>query len=98
MSESKIYVGNLSFKTTDDELAHLFAEHGAVVTASVVTDKDSGRSRGFGFVEMSSAQEAKSAIDALNGAMVEGRSLTVTVAKPREPRGGGDRGGRAQRW
>ena len=90
----RLYVGNLSFDTTDDQLAQLFSEHGTVSRASVVTDRDTGRSRGFGFVEMQNDAQAKSAIDALNGAMVAGRTLTVNVAKPRENRGSdGRRGG-----
>ena len=100
MAENKLYVGNLSFNTTDDELAQIFAEHGQVQRASIVTDRDTGRSRGFGFVEMGNDQEAQSAIQALNGAMVEGRSLTVNLARPREndrPRRGGGGGG-GGRW
>ena len=94
MPENKLYVGNLSFNTTDDALAQLFADHGTVTSASVVTDRETGRSRGFGFVEMTTDQEAQNAIKALNGTMVEGRSLTVNLAKPREDRGGrGGRGG-----
>ena len=96
MSDSKLYVGNLSFQTTDDQLAQLFAEFGTVATASVVTDRDTGRSRGFGFVEMSSPDAANSAIQSLNGQMVEGRNITVSIARPREG-GGGPRGGREGR-
>lgn len=91
MSENKLYVGNLSFSTTDDQLAQLFAPFGTVGSASVVTDRETGRSRGFGFVEMSTDVAAKAAIGGLDGTMVEGRSLTVNLAKPRE---GGPRGGR----
>jgi RNA recognition motif-containing protein len=88
-----IYVGNLSFETTADDLLQLFGEHGTVERAQIVTDRDTGRSRGFGFVEMSSGGEA--AIAALNGAQYQGRSLTVNEARPREdrPRSGGGRGG-----
>jgi RNA recognition motif-containing protein len=93
MSENKLYVGNLSFKTTDDQLAQLFSAHGTVGRASVVTDRDTGRSRGFGFVEMGTADEATAAINALNGQMVDGRTLQVNVARPREDRGGGGGGG-----
>ena len=93
-SENKIYVGNLSFQTTDDQLAQLFSAHGPVGRASVVTDRDTGRSRGFGFVEMQTPEGARAAIAALNGQMFEGRSLTVNVAKPREGGGGGGGGGR----
>jgi RNA recognition motif-containing protein len=97
MSENKLFVGNLSFQTSDDQLAQLFAEFGTVGRASVVTDRETGRSRGFGFVEMASDQEAKAAISALDGTMVEGRNIQVNVARPRENNGGGrggDRGGR----
>jgi RNA recognition motif-containing protein len=93
MSENKLYVGNLSFQTTDDQLAQLFAEHGTVSRASVVTDRESGRSRGFGFVEMGTPEQAQTAIRALDGTMVEGRNLTVNLARPREG-GDGGRGGR----
>ena len=90
----KLYVGNLSYDTTDSDLRELFEEHGTVESAQVIMDRDSGRSKGFGFVEMSSDQEAQAAIDALNGQEVNGRALTVNEAKPREDRGGGrGRGG-----
>ena len=99
MSENKLYVGNLSFNTTEDELSGLFQEYGSVGRATIVTDRDTGRSRGFGFVEMGSDQEAKAAIGGLDGAMVEGRNLQVSVARPRENNGGGGgRGGRGGRW
>ena len=91
MSENKLYVGNLSFNTTDDQLAQLFAAHGSVSRASVVTDRETGRSRGFGFVEMGNDQQAQSAIQALDGSMVEGRNLTVNLAKPKENDRGGSR-------
>jgi RNA recognition motif-containing protein len=90
----KIYVGNLSYDVTDTALEQLFAAHGTVRSAQVIMDRDTGRSKGFGFVEMSSDQEAQAAIDALNGAQSGGRSLTVNEAKPREDRGGGGGGGR----
>ena len=86
----KIYVGNLPFSTTDTDLRDLFATHGEVSSASVVIDRESGRSRGFGFVEMS--QGGDEAIAALNGAQKGGRTLTVNEAKPREPRSGGSGG------
>lgn len=94
MSENKLYVGNLSFNTTDETLAAAFAEFGTVGRATVVTDRDTGRSRGFGFVEMSNDQEAKAAISALDGQMLEGRTIQVNIARPREGGRGGDRGGR----
>jgi RNA recognition motif-containing protein len=90
MTMSKnIYVGNLSFETTADDLLQLFGQHGTVERAQVVSDRETGRSRGFGFVEMSQGGEA--AIAALNGSQHDGRTLTVNEAKPREdrPRGGG---------
>ena len=93
MAENKLYVGNLSFQTTEDQLAQLFAEYGTVGRASVVTDRDTGRSRGFGFVEMGSDQEAQAAISALDGTMIEGRTIQVNVARPREGGGGGGGGG-----
>jgi RNA recognition motif-containing protein len=80
---SNIYVGNLTFNTTSDDLERLFAQHGEVTKAQVITDRDTGRSRGFGFVEMASSDEAKTAIEALNGKNVDGRDLTVNVAKER---------------
>ncbi len=80
---TNLYVGNLTFDTTSSDLETLFAAHGQVKSAHVITDRDSGRSRGFGFVEMSSPSEAKAAIDSLNGHDVDGRQLTVNVAKER---------------
>ena len=88
----KLYVGNLSYEIRDSDLEDLFAAHGTVSSAQVITDRDTGRSKGFGFVEMSSDQEAQAAISALNGKPVEGRNLTVNEARPREE-GGGGRGG-----
>jgi len=87
----KIFVGNLSFNTTSEDLEALFSEHGKCDSATVVTDRDTGRSRGFGFVEMSSAAEADAAIAALNGRDVGGRQINVSEAKPREGGGGGGR-------
>ena len=89
---TKLYVGNLSFQTTSQELQELFAQAGTVESASVVEDRDTGRSRGFAFVEMSTKEEAASAIEQLNGKEVGGRALKVNEAKPRENRGGGGRG------
>jgi len=84
----KLYVGNLGYDVTDAELSQLFAEHGSIDSATVIVDKMTGRSKGFGFVEMSSTQEAQAAIAALNGRDHDGRSLTVNEAKPRPERGG----------
>ena len=89
---TKLYVGNLAFQTTSEELNELFAQAGTVESASVVEDRMTGRSRGFAFVEMSTKEEAASAIEQLNGKEVGGRALKVNEAKPRENRGGG--GGR----
>ncbi len=83
-----IYVGNLAWSATADDLLALFQEHGQVTRAQVITDRETGRSRGFGFVEMENDGEAQKAIDALNGADFNGRPLTVNEAKPREDRGG----------
>jgi RNA recognition motif-containing protein len=88
----KLYVGNLSYGITDSALEQLFAPHGTVQSAQVIMDRDTGRSKGFGFVEMGSDQEAQAAIAALNGQQVEGRSLTVNEARPKTE-GGGGRGG-----
>jgi RNA recognition motif-containing protein len=89
----KLYVGNLSFNTSSDDLQELFAQAGTVESSSVVEDRETGRSRGFGFVEMSSAEEGQAAIQKFNGMEVGGRSLTVNEAKPREDRGGRGGGG-----
>lgn len=88
----KMYVGNLSFKTTESQLQDLFAAFGQVASASLVMDRDTGRPRGFGFVEMPNDSEAQAAIAALNGKNVDGRDLTVNEAKPREAGAGGGRG------
>jgi len=92
----KLYVGNLSFQTSSDDLNQLFAQAGTVESAAVVEDRETGRSRGFGFVEMSSKEEAAKAIEQFNGKEVNGRNLNVNEAKPREDRGnrGGGGGGR----
>jgi RNA recognition motif-containing protein len=87
----KLYVGNLSYDVTDGALEQMFAAHGTVQSAQVIMDRDTGRSKGFGFVEMGSDQEAQAAIAALNGQMVGGRSLTVNEARPKTD--GGGRGG-----
>lgn len=92
---SKIYVGGLPYSTTEQQLSDLFAAHGSVASSRIITDKFTGQSRGFGFVEMSSDSEAQAAIAALNGTQLGGRTLTVNEARPQEPRsgGGGGRGG-----
>ena len=91
----KLYVGNLSYNVTSSDLEQLFGQHGSVQSAEVISDRDSGRSKGFGFVQMGSDAEAQAAIAALNGQEHDGRTLTVNEAKPREdrPRGGGGGGG-----
>ena len=102
-----IYVGNLSYDTTQAQLQELFEAHGEVSSVNVITDRDTGRPRGFAFVEMATEQGASAAIAALNGQEVDGRALTVNEAKPRESRGGGggrgggrggNRGGGRDRW
>ena len=96
---TRIYVGGLPYSATEQELQNLFSSHGTVASASVITDKYTGQSRGFGFVEMATGEEAQKAITALNGTQLDGRTLTVNEAKPQEKRtGGGDRGGRGGRW
>ncbi len=103
---SKLYVGGLPYATSESQLNDLFASHGTVASTRVITDKFTGQSRGFGFVEMSTAEEAKAAITALNGTQLDGRTLTVNEAKPQEARSGGggfgggrdDRGGQRGRW
>ena len=91
---SKIYVGGLPYSTTEQELSDLFAAHGAVQSARIITDKFTGKSKGFGFVEMATDEEAQKAIAALNATQLGGRTLTVNEARPQEPRaGGGGRGG-----
>lgn len=93
-----IYVGNLSFSIDSSQLNDLFSSYGAVSSANVVMDRDTGRSKGFGFVEMSSASDAESAINSLNGKDVDGRSLTVNEARPRESNSFGSRPGSARRF
>ncbi|MEE2884146.1 MAG: RNA-binding protein [Chloroflexota bacterium] len=89
-----IYVGNLPFETTEDKLNSAFAEYGEVTSARIITDRMTGRARGFGFVEMANNDEAEAAINALNGKDFDGRTLTVNEARPREDRGGGGGGNR----
>jgi RNA recognition motif-containing protein len=90
---TKLYVGNISFNTTNQDLNDMFGEVGTVESANVVEDRETGRSRGFGFVEMASKADAENAIAQLNGKEVDGRALKVNEAKPREDRGGGGGGG-----
>jgi len=89
----KLYVGNLSFRTTSSDLDQLFSQYGSVISAQVLEDRETGRSRGFGFVEMNSDEEALSAVESLHDREFQGRRLTVNEAKPREPRAGGGGGG-----
>lgn len=108
MSQSKLYVGNMSYNTTQAELEEAFGAYGEVRSVNIVMDRDTGRPRGFGFVEMGTDAEAQAAIEGLNGQDFGGRTLTVNVAKPRENRGGGRGGfggggggfggGRRDRW
>ena len=90
----KLYVGNLSYQVDSSELEQLFGAHGTVVSAQIINDRDTGRSKGFGFVEMGSDDEAQAAIAALNGQEHDGRQLTVNEARPKENRSGGGGGGR----
>ena len=90
---NKLFVGNLSFNTTENDLQDAFAAHGTVLEANLMMDRATGRPRGFGFVTMGTPQEAEAAISALNGKSIDGRALTVNVAKPREERTGGGGGG-----
>jgi cold-inducible RNA-binding protein len=91
---TKLFVGNLSFNTTENDLQDAFAAHGVVTEANLMTDRATGRPRGFAFVTMASAEEAQKAVEALNGATLDGRALTVNEARPKEERsGGGFRGG-----
>jgi RNA recognition motif-containing protein len=95
---NKLFVGNLSFNTTENDLNDAFAAHGTVLEANLMMDRATGRPRGFGFVTMSSPEEAQKAIDAMNGKTIDGRALTVNIARPREERapGGGGGGGRRE--
>jgi cold-inducible RNA-binding protein len=103
---NKLYIGNLSFSTNDDALSQLFSQAGTVVSARVITENHTGRSKGFGFVEMSNDEEAQAAINKFNGTELDGRALKVSEARPMVPRdkggfGGGNRGGRSggkNRW
>lgn len=94
---TRIYVGNLPFSATQDELRTLFEQHGTVENVDLIQDRETGRPRGFGFVEMAES-DAQSAIQALDGQEMDGRNLRVNEARPREPRGGGGGGGGRNRW
>jgi RNA recognition motif-containing protein len=103
MQNQKLYVGSLPYKTTEDELHQLFSQFGSVVSVKIVTDRDTGQSKGFGFVEMGNADEAQKAIEGMNGSQLGGRNLIVSIARPpqeREGAGGfrGDRGDRQRRF
>ncbi len=99
MNSNKLYVGGLPYATTENELEDLFSEHGTVESVRVITDRMTGRSKGFGFVEMGSQEEAEAAIEKLNNFELEGRTLVVNEAKPREKRGSfGGGGQRRNRW
>jgi len=103
---TKLFVGNLSFQTTDEDLKNLFGQIGAVASANVIMDKFTGKSRGFGFVEMTTTQDVQQAVERFHGTDLHGRPLTVNEAKPQESRGGSrsfgrggnDRGGHDRRW
>ncbi len=101
MKSNKVYVGGLPYSITEERLEEIFSAHGTVESAKIITDQMTGRSRGFGFVEMSSQSEAEEATKSLNGTDLEGRSLTVNEAKPKQERsggGGGGGGGERDRW
>lgn len=93
---NKLFVGNLSFNTTENDLQDAFAAHGVVTEVNLMMDRSTGRSRGFAFVTMSSPEEAQKAIDGMNGKALDGRALTVNIARPREERPGGGGGGRRE--
>jgi len=95
---NKLYVGNLGYSATDADLMQLFGAHGTVQSAQVINDRDTGRSKGFGFVEMNSSAEAEAAIAALNGKEHDGRALKVNEAKPKTTSGGGGGGGSSRRY
>ncbi|MBI2730569.1 MAG: RNA-binding protein [Sphingobacteriales bacterium] len=93
-----MYVSNLNFQTTDDDLRNLFSQYGNVTSAKVITDRETGRSRGFGFVEMDVVTEGREAMQKLNGKEIEGRAMTVTIAKEREDRGSRNNFGGNKKW
>jgi len=98
MSQNKLYVGNLSFDSSEGDITDAFSAHGTVTSVNVIMDRETGRPRGFAFVEMGSDAEAQNAVRALDGKDLGGRNLKVNIAKPREDRGGGGGGGRRDRW
>ncbi len=98
MNNSKLYVGGLPFSTSEEELRELFSPHGTIASVRIITDRATGRSRGFGFVEMNTSEESQAAIAALNGTSLGGRNLTVNEAKPRSESGGGGSYGGSNRW
>ncbi len=97
MSQNKLYVGNLSFNSTENDIRDAFSPHGTVTSVNIITDRETGRPRGFAFVEMGSDAEAQAAMSALDGRDLDGRNLKVNVAQPRENRSGGG-GGQRGRW
>jgi len=97
MSNDRLYVGNLSYDSDEGSVRNTFAQYGDVRDVKLITDRDTGRPRGFGFVTMGSESEAARAIDGLNGQMLDGRELRVNIAEDRRPGGGGNRGGRGNR-
>jgi len=97
MNNNKLFVGNLSFNTTENDLQDAFAPHGTVVESNLITDRSTGRARGFAFVTMSSDEEAQNAVSAMNGKSVDGRAIVVNIARPREDRPAGGGGGGGQR-
>jgi len=98
MNDNKLFVGNLSFNTTENDLQDMFAAHGTVTEANLMMDRATGRPRGFGFVTMGTSEEAQKAVEALNGRSVDGRALTVNIARPREERSGGGGGGQRRQF
>lgn len=100
MSQNKLYVGNLSFNSTEDDIRDAFSAHGTVTSVNLIMDRETGRPRGFAFVEMSNSAEAQAAIKGLDGQDLGGRNLKVNISKPREGGGGGGGGGRGgrDRW
>lgn len=98
MAQNKLYVGNLPFNSSEGDIEDAFSAHGTVTSVSIVMDRETGRPRGFAFVEMSSDAEAQAAVQALDGQNFDGRNIKVNIARPRESRGGGGGGGGRGRW